>query len=591
VVFRRLDSNDVAKNAEDYDFLFSTRRPPSLEISIENLADEEPLEHNLPDRILVCSRFIGRKEDLGELWAWLGDDFSRVRLIAGEGGLGKTSLAYRFAEEVATRRIRPFEKVVWLTAKERQFIAAEDSYRDGRKTDFNDAQSLFRAIASTHGYLDSELDELDLKESIQAALEGCSIMPSFIVIDDVDSLRPEDQQRALEFGMRTPANTKILLTTRVNFSYSPDNVLKLDGLPPDEFKEYIVGLRDRYQLPALKESKLSHLLEVTSGSPLFTDSLLRLERRGQTLDQAINQWKGEKGLEARKAALSREVQQLSKTAMRVLYAISLLKNASYTELSQITTYTEQTLGDALQELAGLFLISAPSIAKESRYTVDRNTGQLVVEVAATLGIDHAALLSATKRARSDAIGLTRQKRTNIVGLAIAQSMAQLKDNDARGALDTVMAAAKRLSTPNADLLLAIGRFNLRLPSPNPGDASKAFDESYRLGQRKQLLFDLWFESEYMRGSFEAAKDVATNAINHEVGDDYQWLERRAQIHVTLANRSKSRLSHDSAIREINFAIADMRSARAKSSGDIQRRHMNILIEQAHTLKAKLMQGV
>jgi len=62
----------------------------------------------------------------------LADDFARVRLIAGEGGLGKTSLAYRFAEEVATRRVKPFEQVVWLTAKKRQFIAWEDSHRENR---------------------------------------------------------------------------------------------------------------------------------------------------------------------------------------------------------------------------------------------------------------------------------------------------------------------------------------------------------------------------------------------------------------------------------------------------------------------------
>ena len=101
VVFRRIESNAVAQRPEDYDFLYSSRRPPSIELTPADAIDDDPLEHNLPDRDFVCSRFVGRSDDLGDLWTWLADDFSRVRLIAGEGGLGKTSLAYRFVEAVS----------------------------------------------------------------------------------------------------------------------------------------------------------------------------------------------------------------------------------------------------------------------------------------------------------------------------------------------------------------------------------------------------------------------------------------------------------------------------------------------------------
>ena len=117
VVFREIQTNSLAELSDHYEFLYSPRHPPSIELSIKEFNENSPLEHNLPDRSLVCSKFIGRLEILGDLWTWLADDFSRVRLIAGEGGLGKTSLAYRFAEAVASVRVKPFEKVVWLTAK------------------------------------------------------------------------------------------------------------------------------------------------------------------------------------------------------------------------------------------------------------------------------------------------------------------------------------------------------------------------------------------------------------------------------------------------------------------------------------------
>ena len=589
VVFRRIDSNAIAQYPDDYDFLYSARRPPSIELTSADLSDGDPLAHNLPDRALVCSRFVGRRDDLGDLWAWLADDFSRVRLIAAEGGLGKTSLAYRFSEEVASRRVKPFEQVVWLTAKKRQFIPSEDIHRENRHTDFVDAPSLFFAIATMHGCIETDFDGLDARGALQLALESCSAMPSFIVVDDVDSLSPDDQQRVLELGMRTPAKTKMLLTTRVNFSYSPDNVLKLNGLGKVEFGEFVQLVRDRYKLPAIPGAKVAHLLEVSGGSPLFTDSLLRLERRGLSLDQAIHQWRGEKGLEARKAALQREVQQLSKEAKRTLYVISHVKSASFVELVQILGFTEQTLGDALQELAGLFLVSAPSIGNEARYTVDPNTGLLVLELGNTLGIDHSALVDAAKRARSDAIGISLQKRSGIVGQAIAQAIAFLKDGDPKKALETVVQSSKKLSKPNADLLLAIGRFSLKQDPPSRDQASKVFAESYSLGQRKQLLFDLWFEAEYGRGSLESALDVASKALDHQVGDMHQWFERSAQVHIALARRPGSKASLDASLREADLAISDLQRARelCKGKGDIQYQKMNQLLTQAERFKDRL----
>lgn len=587
IVFRRIECNAIAQSPDDYEFLYSARRPPSIELTAEDLTNNDPLEHNLPDRALVCSRFVGRREDLGDLWAWLADDFSRVRLIAGEGGLGKTSLAYQFCEEVASRRVTPFVQVVWLTAKKRQFLPSENLYQENRHIDFRDAKSLFIAIAAAHGCIEKELENVDTRELLQLALQSCSSIPSLIVIDDVDSLSPDDQLRALELGMRTPPKTKMLLTTRVNFSYSPDNVLKLNGLGKDEFREFVQVVREKYGLSSIKSSKIDHLLEVSGGSPLFTDSLLRLERRGVLLDQAIRQWKEEKGLEARKAALQREIQQLSKEAKRTLYVISHIRNASFVELQQILEYTEQTLGDALQELTGLFLVSAPSISREARYTVDTNTGLLVLELGTTLGIDHTALIQATKRASHDAIGISLHKRSSIVGQAIAQATAFIKKGDTKAALDTVVSASKKLSKPNADLLLAIGRFSLKQTPTRNDEASKAFSESYSLGQRKQLLFDLWFETEYSRGSLSSALDVADKAISHQVGDIPKWLEHRAQVHIALAHRAGAESSSDSAIREADSAISNLKKALEQSRGDIQSRRFSQLIDQAENFKRRL----
>ena len=111
--------------------------------------------------------------------------------------------------------------------------------------------------------------------------------------------------------------------------------------------------------------------------------------------------------------------------------------------------------------------------------------------------------------------------------------------------------------------------------------------SVSLGQRKQLLFDLWFEAEYGRGNLPGSMEVTTKAIEHEVGDAYRWYEKRAQVHIALAHRSKSRITMDAAVREVDLAIEDLRTAREMSNGDIQYRQMDILLGQAEQLKKRI----
>jgi len=584
VVFRRIDSNAIASNPDDYDFLYSERKPPSLNIPAPPIEASEPLWHNLPDRTLICSRFVGRASSLGDLWVWLADDFLRVKLIAGEGGLGKTSLAYRFSEELASRRVKPYTNVLWLSAKKKQFIPALDTYREYGHVDYESAESLFRVICIELGCLETDFQDLESRELMQLALETCATVPAFIVVDDVDSLTPDDQKSVMEFALRVPKTAKALLTTRVNFSYAPENVLKLDGLAGEEYVDFVRVLRAKYQLTEATPKQIDRLRDATGGSPLFSDSLLRLEKRGLTLEAAIEQWKGEKGVEARKAALQREVQQLSKHAKRVLYVTSLLRNCSYTELAQIVEYSDETLGDALQELASLFLISAPAIAKEARYAVEPNTGALVLEIASSLAIDHTSLQTSTKRARTDAVGISLNKRMDLVGQAINQALAKMKAGDPKGALHGVLDVAKKLSKPHPDLLLMIGRCQLTQAPPNFAEAAKALEQSYTLGQRKALLFDFWFQAEFGRGDLEAALTMVDIALEQPTLDLKDWHERRAQIRIERA-RLRNGGGSDFLRRELDEAIVDLKAAARYAAGANEIDRLGRLISQAKAFKA------
>jgi hypothetical protein len=185
--------------------------------------------------------------------------------------------------------------------------------------------------------------------------------------------------------------------------------------------------------------------------------------------------------------------------------------------------------------------------------------------------------------------LTVQRRSQNVGLAIAQAIALAKTGNAKGALEVIQTAAKKLRNPHVDLLLASGRFSLNLNPPNRDEASKAFEQAYEQGQRKLLLFDLWFEAEYGRGSLERALDVATKALESVVGEEWQWHERRAHVHIAIAYRAGFKIARDSALREIDFAIVELRSAREKSASSIQQQQATQLLDQAYRLRKQVVE--
>lgn len=462
----------------------------------------------------------------------------------------------------------------------------ENDFRDLLTIDFHDATSLLIAIYEQLAGGKDDYEGLSFNELAEEVIKACDLLPSFIIIDDVDSLQPSEQRRVLDFGLMARTKSKFLITTRVNFSYSPDNVLKLNGFQFEEYQKYVTAVRAKYKLPDIKDAKVKSLHETTSGSPLFTDSLFRLELGGQTLDHAITTWKEDSGQEVRKAALQREVNQLSKYAKRVLFVISNLKNCTTTELKQPLDFTEQTLSDAIRELSNLYLIDAPVIGKDTRYKINANTARLVLEIAQSLEIDHSALEAKLKSIYNDAIGISTRKRNSIVALAISEANAQLRENGSAAALSTILAASKRSKNPHPDLLLATGRFQMLISEPNYSEASKSFQSAYEEGCRKSLLYKLWFKAEFGRGSYQVALEVAKKAISNNEELPY-WMEQMAEVHVTQAQRFFSTISSDAAIRELDSAIDHYRDASKSSLSRSEKFRYQRLIESCDNLKFKM----
>ncbi|MCO4856994.1 putative DNA binding domain-containing protein [Herbaspirillum sp. WGmk3] len=552
--YLRLGDNSEPASGPEFAFLFSKRECRYLISNLDHIKKKtETLEHNLPDRNFICPKFIGRKKVIESLWSWFADEFSYVRVLAGEGGLGKSSIAYEFAQQVCATGPIGLQRVLWVTAKKEQFIADVDKFIQVPETHYGSYISLLERLCVESAISLDELSGADDKLLRRFLKDALEIFPTLVIIDDVDSLSKDDQRRVLELAMQLgKTNSRFLLTTRMNLTYSRDIAIEIEGLIEEEYRDYIALLSERFKGPQLSPKDIAAFQSTTHGSPLFTDSLYRLVRRGQSCKAAAEEWKGRKGVEARSAALQREITSLKVESKRVLLAAAILHSCSLTELRQATQYTVETLEEAIDELSALFLISAPRIGREPRYEVLDTVAILVLQIKDSLVPDHAKFSESVLKLRKTIPGTPSVNQNTLVGNAINEALAFIRAGNPAEALNTVTIAQRR-SKYHPDLYVMQGKCLLLLDRPRYDDARKALQKAYDGKVRKPLLFDLWYEAETQLNHSVGALAVSDIAITDRIEPQGQWNVNRAVALIGVAKDHEKAGYFDSAMKSYDQA--------------------------------------
>lgn len=533
--YRQEDRNLVAQIATQWEFLNSDRVLDELVPSAAMFkAHGRIIPTNLPDRNLICPQLFGRDEILAALWAWVADEFEPIRMLAGAGGKGKTSIAYEFASRFSRHAPIPFEQVLWVSAKKFQFRGDRNEYMELPETWYSSPIELLSvlcigtgAVIPESGGTETE-SEYTLRKKLRSSL---SLLPCLVIVDDIDSLAPADQRRVFEIVQQVAAGaqSKFLLTTRANYAFSDNQCIQVQGLSGEAYESFVSDRLTRLGLSTLTSSEINRIQSASDGSPLWTDSVIRLLKQGYKLDAAIQEWRGKPGEDARAAALRKELSTLSVGAGRVLYAGAILRECSRSELIEVTKLGKFEFDQAVSELQTLFLVDAPKITRsEPRFSVPEATALAVVDAASQLVADHGRLLAAARELNQRAAVSQKSRATTIVGSAVKQAMALLASKREQDAVDTAEAALKSFPE-NSDLLLLKGRC---LANLNPGAAMRALGDAFRKGQRKPLLFDMWFELACSQGSFAEALDVTNLAIDNGL-DRAIWLPLKARALVRI----------------------------------------------------------
>lgn len=577
VYVRVRDECRAATNThEDWLFLHSDRLPP------EQVAGATPVtvQAHLPARDVDLLEFVGREEQLADLRKWFGDPRSPVRLITGIGGLGKTTLAYRFAEEVVETGAGEVEMVIWLTAKQQTFSALRGKMVPISRVDFKDLDSLFNEVlkALSHEMPTSE-DEPSFVEVGDRLVEALSIIPSLVVVDDLDTLSPDEQKEtvaalngvALRTVSRELSPSRILMTSRIDQGLPPTAIVKIRGLDRPDFETHLANLCAAFGVEPYAGRDLDEIFDASSGSPLFAASIVRLVRLGEDRRGVVEKWKGFDGEEVRSFAFRRELERLTGMEARVLYAVLLLGETSLADLAEVVEMQPRAVREHIAGLQAYHLMA--TVAKgqgDSAISVPDELQAVVDLVRTQLGAGAKLVEEAVGRAHERSGNQERQVGSNI--RSIVRLWAAERFDEA-----VIVACDLRKKFPNnGDAASILGASLLRVKPPKYRDADRELDAAARLGCTKSELLPNMIRTKTQIQDWSGLRELTRTRISNEPDRD-PALAAHLRANSEMISTAKVRGDRDRvaelAIEAVERITAKLRRTRLETG------YFNILLGQ------------
>lgn len=483
-------------------------------------------QYNLPPRNYRKEEFVGRHQYLDHLWKWLLDPFIPIQLITGIGGLGKTTLARYFVEDVSTHSPGGYQAIIWYSAKISQYDPDTESYIETPIDDpnfFASPDELYMKLLLNLGTPEEQIpSDATTRELLNLLNQSLNEFPAIIVIDDMDSLSSSDQAQIFQdintvlnrCSVQSEQPSRCLFTARELIGAAPNQVIKLQGFNDSEFHVLVEKLFKKFDLtdvPKKSSTLFKKFLRASGGSPLFAAAIARITHNGHALDVAINLFSGKDGNDARSFAFKRELKRLSPSQLRCLYGLIKISPCSRLELSQALELTEIELLDDLKNLRNFHLVERDDLQSSSgrEYSLEPYIKLLADQVAAQLADPNRI----EKRCREIRQG-TKSKEEDvakIIGEVLALWRAERHDEALGFILKTRRLKPEAAFTP--DLKCILGRAYLRVEPCNWKEAERHLREAYNENCKRPELYQLWIEALEIGEDWNSLIGVAKQAIN------------------------------------------------------------------------------
>lgn len=248
--------------------------------------------HNLDRFGYYYSRFVPRRDKDGNdyvenILRILAEEKGRIVTLSGEPGVGKTSIAYKVAEECVERGL--FEVVIWTSVQQEMLWVPERVVlRPDHITSFD---GILDTIATTLGRRDLLGEYGETKQNSIA--EILSEKPHLIIIDHIDSLTEYDEEKIFNFiQYQILLPSKVILTSRTKHIIGESSIF-VSGMNEKEALEFLRNEIETWPVPVLKElegqeAKLKLIWERTGGNPSVIKWCIGLMAKyGCTVEDAI----------------------------------------------------------------------------------------------------------------------------------------------------------------------------------------------------------------------------------------------------------------------------------------------------------------
>jgi len=233
--------------------------PGVTSATISGSAQHTPIPHYLPR----LDHFHGREKELAQIRdALRPENRTWGALIAGPGGMGKTSLAVRAASEYTREQ---FDPVIFVSIKDR---ALEDDGPVALKVRFvSHYLGILDEIARALGR--DEIPRSTPEDRARLILEALIGTRALLILDNLESLTPEDRERIVEFVSDLPGVCKAILTARRRIGRGI-NLIDLDILDEESALKTLADIAQHNRLLArANEDQRRSLWEATGGIPLL----------------------------------------------------------------------------------------------------------------------------------------------------------------------------------------------------------------------------------------------------------------------------------------------------------------------------------
>jgi hypothetical protein len=523
-------------------------------------SEVEALDDGLPPRELIVVDFVGREAELKTVRDWFDDPLSRRWALAGEGGKGKSAVAYHFAMEVKLRAPEPFRIVMWLSAKKRRF--EEGTVTIITNPDFEDLEGALDGLLRQFGWIEEVGNTVERKR--ERVIELLNAFPALVVVDDIDSLEGQAEDAIEFFTLVVPqTKSKVLVTSRRTVFGMGNTTTHVGGFTEADAEKFISS---RAHLVGIDEALLSRsvrrdIIRVTESSPLYIEDLMRLFAV-MPPQEAVRAWSEKGGDEARKYALGRELEMLSQDAKHVLLAACTSGGpSSFPELVAVTGLGEDRVSNALAELQRLFLVPKPRLIEgEQRFEANVNTRALVKRVFA--GSDMYRRVDAAHKALSG--DLPKFGRGDVAAI-VRQAVLHVRNREREKAEGLLLRGLERF--PNDRDLLGVLGWVYRFWEPRRvAEAREHFRRASQLKSSNEEMYRHWALMELHEGEWTRVAEAAERGL--KVLPDRQWLLYLAGYgRSRLGKELKTGLHTDRGTRELMQAQSWLERALEVSSAD------------------------